>query len=153
MIMHRKVEITVESYNKGGSMIGWLFVGNVNLSLALGKGLFTVHKSAEHSKYFKLLQQVEKVAKDKKINVYITILNKKYVLFFNTDYSHSIRFCIYLWKNYVEKLEEANNYSNKPIHEEMVKERKINYLRRCACYGSQSRVACLCTTCIKRDPN
>lgn len=81
--MHREVEITVESCNKGGSMIGWLFVGNLNLSLALVKeGLAKVHRSAERSEYFKLLQQAEKEAKDKKINVNITILNKKNIAFF-----------------------------------------------------------------------
>lgn len=69
-IMHREVEITVESCNKGGSMIGWLFIGNTNLSLALVKeGLAKVHRSAERSDYFKQLQQAEKEAKDKKINV------------------------------------------------------------------------------------
>ncbi|XP_060857641.1 staphylococcal nuclease domain-containing protein 1-like [Metopolophium dirhodum] len=100
-IMHREVEITVESCSNRGNMIGWLFVGNVNLSVALVKeGLYRLHKSAEHSKYFKLLQQAEKYAKDKKIN---------------------------LWKNYVEESVEANNNSNKPVHEEVVKERKTNY--------------------------
>lgn len=75
--MHREVEITVENVNKIGSMIGWLFVGNVNLSLALVKeGLAKVHRSAERSEYFKLLQQAEKEAKDKKINVNITILDE-----------------------------------------------------------------------------
>lgn len=69
-IMHREVEITVESCNKDGSMIGWLFVGNTNLSLALVKeGLAKVHGSAERSEYFKLLQQAEKEAIEKKINV------------------------------------------------------------------------------------
>lgn len=101
-IMHREVEITVESCNKGGSMIGWLFIGNTNLSLALVKeGLAKVHRSAERSEYFKLLQQAEKEAKDKKIN---------------------------LWKNYVEEPEEANNNTSKPVHEEVVKERKTNYV-------------------------
>jgi staphylococcal nuclease domain-containing protein 1 len=101
-IMHREVEITVESCNKGGSMIGWLFVGNINLSLALVKeGLAKVHRSAERSEYFKLLQQAEKEAKDKKLN---------------------------LWKNYVEEPEEANNNTSKPVHEEVVKERKTNYV-------------------------
>uniref|UniRef100_A0A2S2Q6G9 Staphylococcal nuclease domain-containing protein 1 n=1 Tax=Sipha flava TaxID=143950 RepID=A0A2S2Q6G9_9HEMI len=102
-IMHREVEITVESCNKGGSMIGWLFVGNTNLSLALVKeGLAKVHRSAERSEYFKLLQQAEKEAKDKKLN---------------------------LWKNYVEQPEsEANNNTSKPAHEDVVKERKTNFV-------------------------
>jgi len=76
-IMQREVEITVEKVSKVGSMIGWLFVGNVNLSLALVKeGLAKVHRSAERSEYFKLLQQAEKEAKDKKLNVKITILDE-----------------------------------------------------------------------------
>nr|QBI71272.1 ebna2 binding protein P100 [Essigella californica] len=101
-IMHREVEITVESCNKGGSMIGWLFIGNTNLSLALVKeGLAKVHRSAERSEYFKLLQQYEKEAKEKKIN---------------------------LWKNYVEEPEEANNNNHKPAYEEVVRERKTNYI-------------------------
>ncbi|XP_050421861.1 staphylococcal nuclease domain-containing protein 1-like [Adelges cooleyi] len=101
-IMHREVEITVESCNKGGSMIGWLFVGNTNLSLALVKeGLAKVHRSAERSEYFKQLQQAEKEAKDKKLN---------------------------LWKNYVEVPEEANNNNSKPVTEDVVKERKTNYV-------------------------
>lgn len=75
--MHREVEITVESCNKGGSMIGWLFIGNTNLSLALVKeGLAKVHRSAERSEYFKLLQQAEKEAKDKKLNVTYKLCNK-----------------------------------------------------------------------------
>jgi len=94
--MHREVEITVESCNKGGSMIGWLFVGNVNLSLALVKeGLAKVHRSAERSEYFKLLQQAEKEAKDKKLNVNITILNeyndvflKNYLDLYNVVFSY-----------------------------------------------------------------
>jgi len=80
-IMHREVEIIVESCNKSGNMIGWLFVGNVNLSLALVKeGLAKVHWSAEHSEYFKVLQQAEKEAKDKKINVNITFFKDKKIV-------------------------------------------------------------------------
>jgi len=84
--MHRDVQIIVESCNKVGSMIGWLFVGDVNLTLELVKeGLYKVHKSAEHSKYFKLMQQAEKDAKAKKINVNIKMLNEKHILFLNVD--------------------------------------------------------------------
>eukprot|EP00102_Acyrthosiphon_pisum_P024003 XP_016661213.1 PREDICTED: staphylococcal nuclease domain-containing protein 1-like [Acyrthosiphon pisum] len=101
-IMHRDVEISVVSCNNRGNMIGWLFLENVNLSVELVKeGLYTLHKSAEHSEYFKLLQQAEKYAKDKKIN---------------------------LWKNYIEEPVEANNNSHKPVHEGMVKEQKTNYV-------------------------
>ncbi|XP_016662793.1 staphylococcal nuclease domain-containing protein 1-like [Acyrthosiphon pisum] len=76
-IMHRDIEISVVSSNNSGYIIGWLFVGNTNLTVELVKeGLYSLHRSAKHSKYFKLLQQAEKYAKDKKIN---------------------------LWKNYVEE--------------------------------------------------
>jgi len=76
-IMHRDVEITVKYFNMVGSMIGWLFVENVNLSLALVKeGLAKVHRSAERLEYFKLLQQAEKEAKEKRINVNIIIPNE-----------------------------------------------------------------------------
>lgn len=33
-----------------------------------------------------------------------------------------------MWKNYVEELEESNNNTSKPVHEEVVKERKTNYI-------------------------
>lgn len=33
-----------------------------------------------------------------------------------------------MWKNYVEQPEEANNNTSKPAHEEVVKERKTNYV-------------------------
>jgi len=75
--MHREVEISAESCSKGGNIIGWLFMGNFNLSVALVKeGYYKVHKSADRSKYFKLLQRAEQDAKNKKINVNITILNE-----------------------------------------------------------------------------
>lgn len=33
-----------------------------------------------------------------------------------------------MWKNYVEEPEEANNNNNKPAYEEVVRERKTNYI-------------------------
>jgi len=96
--MHREVEITVESCNKGGSMIGWLFIGNTNLSLALVKeGLAKVHRSAERSEYFKLLQQAEKEAKDKKLNV-------TSMLFYTKHFAILIFFFHILFHSVVEKL-------------------------------------------------
>lgn len=39
-----------------------------------------------------------------------------------------ILYYIQLWKNYVEQPEEANNNTSKPVHEDVVKERKTNYV-------------------------
>lgn len=33
-----------------------------------------------------------------------------------------------MWKNYVEQPEEANNNTSKPAHEDVVKERKTNFV-------------------------
>ena len=52
-IMHREVEIEVESCDKAGNFIGYLFVDDTNMSVELVKeGLATVHFTAERGKYF-----------------------------------------------------------------------------------------------------
>ena len=62
-------------------MIGWLFVDNVNLSLALVEnGLSKVHFTAERSAYFKELEMAQEKAKAKKIGI---------------------------WKDYVEEVKET----------------------------------------------
>jgi staphylococcal nuclease domain-containing protein 1 len=56
--------------DKGGNFIGWLYVDNINVSVALvEEGLAKVHFTAERSAHFKTLQQVEAKAKEKKLNV------------------------------------------------------------------------------------
>lgn len=56
--------------DKGGNFIGWLFVENTNLSLALvEEGLASVHFTAERSPYYKALQVAEENAKKRKANV------------------------------------------------------------------------------------
>lgn len=56
--------------DKGGNFIGWLFVENTNLSVALvEEGLAKVHFTAERSNYFKQLQIAEENARRNKLNV------------------------------------------------------------------------------------
>ena len=65
------MEVQVESIDKGGNFIGWMFIDNVNLSLALVEnGLSKVHFTAERSSYFKELEMAESRAKAKKIGVW-----------------------------------------------------------------------------------
>lgn len=57
-IMHREVEIEVESCDKAGNFIGYLFVEDTNMSVELVKeGLATMHFTAERGKYFDLLSR------------------------------------------------------------------------------------------------
>ncbi|XP_057313006.1 staphylococcal nuclease domain-containing protein 1-like [Hydractinia symbiolongicarpus] len=79
--MQRDVEFQVENIDKGGNFIGFLFVDNVNLSLALvEQGLSKVHFTAERTSYYKELSAAEERAKSKKLGV---------------------------WKDYVEETHEA----------------------------------------------
>lgn len=65
-----KVEIEVESMDKAGNFIGWLWIENTNLSVALvEEGLASVHATAERSNHFRALQIAETGAKDRKEKV------------------------------------------------------------------------------------
>ena len=76
------MEVEVESIDKGGNFVGWLFVGNVNLSVCLvEKGLAKVHFSAEKTAYYKELQNAEEIVKAKRQGV---------------------------WQGYVEEVRETN---------------------------------------------
>lgn len=71
----------MENIDKGGNFIGFLFVDNINLSLALvEQGLSKVHFTAERTSYYKELSAAEERAKSKKLGV---------------------------WKDYVEETHEA----------------------------------------------
>jgi len=71
LALQREVEVQVESIDKGGNFIGWLFVDNVNLSLALVEnGLSKVHFTAERTAYFKDLEMAQGKAKSKKIGIW-----------------------------------------------------------------------------------
>jgi staphylococcal nuclease domain-containing protein 1 len=68
--LQREVEIHVESMDKAGNFIGWLWVDSHNLSVALVEaGLATIHFSAERSEYYKALKAAEDKAKADRLKV------------------------------------------------------------------------------------
>ena len=85
--MSTQVEVEVDSMDKAGNFIGWLFIENRNLSVALVQvcstnvsnedfsndqlqaGLASVHFTADRSKYAKELYSNEDAAKAKKEKV------------------------------------------------------------------------------------
>lgn len=73
LCLQREVEIKVETADKGGNFIGWLFVDGVNLSLALvEQGLAKVHFTAERSPYYSQMLKAEESAKSQKLNIWST---------------------------------------------------------------------------------
>ena len=65
-----QVEVEVEAIDKGGNFIGWLYVDNTNLSVALVEaGLSKVHFTAERSSHYKTLLTAETRAKADKLKV------------------------------------------------------------------------------------
>jgi hypothetical protein len=68
--LQREVEIHVESMDKAGNFIGWLWIDGHNLSVALVEaGLATVHFSAERSEHYKALKAAEDHAKAARLRV------------------------------------------------------------------------------------
>ena len=56
MVLQREVEIEVEAIDKGGNFIGWCFIDNTNLSIALvEEGFACSHVTAERSNYGRLI--------------------------------------------------------------------------------------------------
>ena len=67
MVLQREVEIEVEAIDKGGNFIGWCFIDNTNLSVALvEEGFASVHVTAERSNYGRLIAIAEDNAKRRK---------------------------------------------------------------------------------------
>jgi len=67
MILQREVEIEVEQIDKGGNFIGWCFVDNTNVSVALVDGGYACsHFTAEKSNYGRLIAVSEDNAKRSK---------------------------------------------------------------------------------------
>ena len=65
-----QVEVEVETMDKGGNFIGWLYVDGVNHSVSLvEEGLSKVHFTAERSSHYKTLLAAEEKAKSAKLNV------------------------------------------------------------------------------------
>ncbi|XP_071943600.1 staphylococcal nuclease domain-containing protein 1-like [Antedon mediterranea] len=71
LCLQREVEVEVESVDKAGNFIGWLFVDGQNHSIKLVEnGLSKVHFTAERSNYYAQLQVVEEAAKKTKLKVW-----------------------------------------------------------------------------------
>merc|ERR1719412_176519 len=67
MVLQREVEIEVEAIDKGGNFIGWCFIDNNNLSVALvEEGFAATHVTAERSNYGRLIAVAEDNAKRRK---------------------------------------------------------------------------------------
>ncbi|XP_028130612.1 staphylococcal nuclease domain-containing protein 1 [Diabrotica virgifera virgifera] len=85
--MQREVSIQVDTHDKAGNFIGWLWVDNVNMSVALVKeGFASVHFTGEKSQYASLLKSAEDSAKSEKLRI---------------------------WKNYVEEEKEEKHEEEK----------------------------------------
>lgn len=69
--LQREVTITVDGTDKAGNFIGWLFIENENLSVALVEaGLSSMHFSAETSTYYNAIKNAEEAAKKKQIGIW-----------------------------------------------------------------------------------
>ena len=69
--LQREVSIQVDTHDKAGNFIGWLWVDNVNLSVALVKeGFASVHRTGEKSQYATFLKEAEDSAKQQRLRMW-----------------------------------------------------------------------------------
>lgn len=69
--LQREVSIQVDTHDKAGNFIGWLWVDNVNMSVALVKeGFASVHFTGEKSQYASTLKSAEEHAKSQKLRIW-----------------------------------------------------------------------------------
>lgn len=87
--LQREVSIQVDTHDKAGNFIGWLWIDNINLSVALVKeGFASVHRTGEKSQYATLLKEAEDSAKVQRLRI---------------------------WKDYVEEKEEPKHEEEKHV--------------------------------------
>ncbi|XP_021917779.1 staphylococcal nuclease domain-containing protein 1 isoform X1 [Zootermopsis nevadensis] len=97
--LQREVEIHVESMDKAGNFIGWLWVDSHNLSVALVEaGLATVHFTAERSEHYRALKAAE---------------------------DNAIATRLKIWSNYVEENEDKNKIEEDNITERKIDYHKV----------------------------
>jgi len=71
LVMNREVKVKVDTTDKAGSYIGWLFVDDKNLSeLLLEHGLSKIHFTAAKSEYAGKLQTAVEKAQTSRINIF-----------------------------------------------------------------------------------
>lgn len=81
LVLQREVQIEIESMDKGGNFIGWLFIDNKNLSAELvANGLSTVHGTAKASSYYHNLVTAETSAKQAKLNKWANYKPEEHVV-------------------------------------------------------------------------
>lgn len=76
--MQREVTIKIESIDKVGNFIGWLWVDNVNLSVALVKEGFAENFS-DYSEFSKEIQAAQEEAKKKKLRRWATYVEEPHI--------------------------------------------------------------------------
>jgi len=78
--LQREVQIEVESMDKGGNFIGWLYVDGQNHSVQLVESaLASVHFSAERSGHFRALTVAEENAKARRVKIWANYTGEKEV--------------------------------------------------------------------------
>jgi len=81
IVLQREVEVEVEGMDKAGNFIGWMYVDDKNLSIALVEaGLSSVHFTAERSNYYHKLLQAEESAKQQKLKMWANYEEPKAVV-------------------------------------------------------------------------
>ncbi|XP_018333811.1 staphylococcal nuclease domain-containing protein 1 [Agrilus planipennis] len=76
--LQREVSIQVDTVDKAGSFIGWLWIENTNLSVALvEEGFATVHPNADRTEYWRQLKNAEDTAKQKKLRQWKEFVEEK----------------------------------------------------------------------------
>lgn len=69
--LQREVSIQVDTHDKAGNFIGWLWVDNVNMSVALvNEGFASVHFTGEKSQYANSLKSAEESAKSQRLRIW-----------------------------------------------------------------------------------
>lgn len=97
--LQHDVAVTIEEMDKAGNFIGWLWVDNENLSIALVEhGLASIHHTAESSEFARVFKPAEENAIKKRIGI---------------------------WQNYVEEDRESEVRNNAPTQVRTVKYEKV----------------------------
>lgn len=97
--LQHDVVVTIEEMDKAGNFIGWLWIDNENLSVALVEhGLASMHHTAETSEFARSIKTAEENAIRKRIGI---------------------------WKDYVEVEKEVEKERNAPIQDRTIKYEKV----------------------------
>ncbi|XP_034839176.1 staphylococcal nuclease domain-containing protein 1 [Maniola hyperantus] len=97
--LQRDVIVSIEEMDKAGNFIGWLWIDNENLSIALIEhGFASMHHTAETSEFARAIKNAEENAIKNRIGI---------------------------WKDFVEKEKEVDSAINTPVQDRIVKYEKV----------------------------